>query len=73
MQISERNGYTRGMIKDPRNMKPKLLTENEKNYLELQEKIILVPMFAVIYLLLGGIAIGMVWFIVRYLGNLMAL
>jgi len=72
-KIFQRNGYTRGMIKDPRNKKPKLLTENEKNYLELQEKIILVPMFAVIYLLLGGIAIGMVWFIVRYLGNLMAL
>ena len=61
------------MIKDPRNRKPKLLTEKEENYFGLQEKIILVPMFAIIYLLLGGIVIGLVWLIVRYLANLMAI
>ena len=61
------------MIKDPRNRKPKLLTEKEKNYFELQEKIILVPMFAIIYLLLGGTAIGLVWLIASYLGKLISL
>jgi hypothetical protein len=61
------------MIKDPRNRKPKLLTEKEKNYFELQEKIILVPMFAIIYLLLGGTAIGMIWLIVSYVGKLISL
>jgi len=60
------------MIKDPRNRKPKLLTEKEKNYFELQEKIILVPMFAIIYVLLGGTVIGMVWLIVSYLGKLIS-
>jgi hypothetical protein len=60
------------MIKDPRNRKPKLLTEKEKNYFELQEKIILVPMFAIIYVLLGGTVIGMVWLIASYLGKLIS-
>ena len=60
------------MIKDPRNRKPKLLTEKEKNYFELQEKIILVPMYAIIYVLVGGTVIGMVWLIASYLGKLIS-